>query len=377
MMKTPTFALTARKFAFLAFFNIFLAHAFSQPNEGFVSVKNEISSVEIAPQILQDEVPELLHGIWQGSDRIVMFSGENQFALVLRVFYQWYSDRAAEPASFREIKSRDRNNSTKSPAEEISLKFITIFENSSRTAGVYEISLKYPNEKEIVLIPVCVIDGKIYLDFLIKDSAAKTDFTNLPESQNESKNLLENENSKDGFYRAASSASGITISSPVFKKEVLSYFLNGSDIYRIRYWLSEMEYSYAQASFTDDNNAGKTFFVDRFLRIGSSVYQCTTGLSTKIRNVEKVQLPQKEIATDKNGEIVAFGKPYLILVPDSGNENSAEILLSNIEENNKRKKPAPKPLFPASEIDFHWKEISELGKYNPRTWNRRNVDVHK
>lgn len=376
-MKTPTFALTARKFAFLAFFNIFLAHAFSQPNEGFVSVKNEISSVEIAPQILQDEVPELLHGIWQGSDRIVMFSGENQFALVLRVFYQWYSDRAAEPASFREIKSRDRNNSTKSPAEEISLKFITIFENSSRTAGVYEISLKYPNEKEIVLIPVCVIDGKIYLDFLIKDSAAKTDFTNLPESQNESKNLLENENSKDGFYRAASSASGITISSPVFKKEVLSYFLNGSDIYRIRYWLSEMEYSYAQASFTDDNNAGKTFFVDRFLRIGSSVYQCTTGLSTKIRNVEKVQLPQKEIATDKNGEIVAFGKPYLILVPDSGNENSAEILLSNIEENNKRKKPAPKPLFPASEIDFHWKEISELGKYNPRTWNRRNVDVHK
>ncbi len=378
MMKTPTFALTARKFAFLAFFTIFLAHAFSQPNEGFVSVKNGISSsAEVAPRISKEKVPELLRGIWQGSDRLVMFSGENEFALVLRVFYQWYSDRAAEPASFRELKSRDRNNSTKSPAEEISLKFITVFENSSKTAGVYEIFVKYPNEKENVLIPVCVIDGKIYLDFLIKDSAAKTDFKNLLEIQNESKNSLEDENTKDGFYRAASSASGIAISSPVFKKEVVSYFLSGNDIYRIRYWLSEMEYSYAQASFTDENNGGKTFFVDKFLRIGSNVYQCTTGRSTKIRNVEKAPVPQKEIATDKNGEIVAFGKPYLILVPDSDNENSAEMLLSSVEENNKRKKPAPKPLFPVSEIDFHWKEISELEKYNPRTWNRRSLDIHK
>lgn len=378
MMKTPTFALTARKFAFLAFFNIFFVPAFSQPNEGFVSVKNGISSsAEVAPRISKEKVPELLRGIWQGSDRLVMFSGENEFALVLRVFYQWYSDRAAEPASFRELKSRDRNNSTKSPAEEISLKFITVFENSSKTAGVYEIFVKYPNEKENVLIPVCVIDGKIYLDFLIKDSAAKTDFKNLLEIQNESKNSLEDENTKDGFYRAASSASGIAISSPVFKKEVVSYFLSGNDIYRIRYWLSEMEYSYAQASFTDENNGGKTFFVDKFLRIGSNVYQCTTGRSTKIRNVEKVPVPQKEIATDKNGEIVAFGKPYLILVPDSDNENSAEMLLSSVEENNKRKKPAPKPLFPVSEIDFHWKEISELEKYNPRTWNRRSLDIHK
>lgn len=379
MMKTPAFYFAARKFTFLAFFNIFLASAFSRPNEGFVSVRNEFSSssVEAAQRTFQNEVPALLRGIWQGSDRLIMFSGENQFALVLRVFYRWYSDRAAEPASFREIKSRGRNNSTKSPAEEINLEFATVFENSSRTAGVYEISVKYPNQKESVLIPVCVIDGKIYLDFLIKGSASKTDFKNFGENQNESKNSPKNENPKDGFYRAASSASGITISSPVFKKEVVSYFLSGNDIYKIRYWLSEMEYSYAQASFTDDNNGGKTFLVDKFLRIGSNVYQCTTGRSTKIRNVEKILLPKKEITADKNGEIIAFGNPYLVLVPGSDNENSAETFLSQVEENNRRKKPLPKPIFPVSEIDFHWKEISELEKYNPRTWNRRNLDIHK
>ena len=48
-----------------------------------------------------------------------------------------------------------------------------------------------------------------------------------------------------------------------------------------------------------------------------------------------------------------------------------------LSENNKRRKDPPKPLFPVSEIDFHWKEITELEKYNPFTWNRRNIDLGK
>ena len=357
--------------------SFFLPPLFSQPNEGFVSVRDKDPSLPVVSRTAGDEVPELLRGIWQGSDRLVMFSLDNQFSLVLRVFYQWYSDRASEPASFREIKSRDRNNATKSSADEINLKFITVYENSSKTAGVYEISVKYPGEKESVLIPVCVIEGKLYLDFLIKNSAADTDSQINSEKQDKSGQKENSENKKDGFYRAASSASGITISAPVFKKEVVSYLLNGKDIYRIRYWLSEMEYSYAKASFTDEDNGGKTFLVDKFLRIGTDVFQCTTGRSSKIRNVEKVSVPQKETALDDSGEIIAFGKPYLIFVPGSGTENDSEILLSNVEKNNRLKKKAPAPLFPVSEIDFHWKEISELEKYNPYTWNRRNLDVHK
>ncbi len=335
--------------------------------EGIVSVRSESSDLpQVTPHVLSDTVPALLQGIWQGSDRLLMFSSENEFALVLRVFYQWYNDRAAEPASFTEIKARDRNNTTISPAQDIKIQYITIVENPSKTAGVYELSVKYPHEKIPVLIPVCIIDGKLYLEFLIKDSAQLTDLRLSPSSDSE-------KSGKDGFYRGASSASGITIAPPVFDKEVLSYYIEneGRDIYQIRYWLSEMDYSYAKASFSDGE---KLYSVDKYLRIGTSVYQCTTGRSTKIRNIQKYSKFDKTANYDKDGGIIAFGSPYLVKVPE-GNDRKA--LLASVEENNKRKKDPPKPLFPPTYPKFRWKEITELELYNPSTWNKRNLDIHK
>ncbi len=322
----------------------------------------------VTEHVLSDSVPLLLQGIWQGDDRLVMFSNQNEFALVLRVFYQWYNDRACEPASFSEIKSHDRNNTTKSPPEDIQIQYFTIVENPSKTAGVYELSVKYPHEKLPVLIPLCIIDGKIYMDFLIKDSAEVTD---LRFSDSATPDVSEKSNST-GFYRAASSASGITISQPIFKKEVLSYFVaDDGGIYRIRYWLSEMEYSYAKASFSDGD---KVFSVDKYLRIGSNVYQCTTGRSTKIRNIQKSAKFENEATFDKDGGIVAFGRPYLVKVPEVSDR---EALLASVEENNKRKKPAPKAIFPVTFPKYRWKEITELELYNPSTWNKRNLDIHK
>ena len=143
-------------FSFLIPIFLFSGAIFAQntrSGEGVVSVRNEsVGLPEVTAHNASESVPLLLQGIWQGSDRLVMFSNENEFALVLRVFYQWYNDRAAEPASFSELKTRDRNNTTKSPAEDIQISYITIVENPSRTAGVYELSVKYPHEKKPVLI---------------------------------------------------------------------------------------------------------------------------------------------------------------------------------------------------------------------------------
>ena len=351
----------------------------TRSGEGIVSVRNEDSSLpEVSARPLSDSVPLLLQGIWQGDDRLVMFSNQNEFALVLRVFYQWYNDRAAEPASFTEIKSRDRNNTTKSPAEDIQIQYITIVENPSRTAGVYELSIKYPYEKIPVLVPICIIDGKIYMDFLIKDSASVTDLR-LSSDSSVNQGNQDEKSSSDGFYRAASSASGLTIAKPVFQKEVVSYFLSeeGSEVYRIRYWLSEMEYSYAKASFSDGD---KIFSVDKYLRIGSNVYQCTTGRSTKIRNIQKSSKFDRNATYDSDGGIVAFGEPYLVKVPEGNDRTALETsayFLGTIEENNKRKKPAPKSPFPPTFPKYRWKEINELELYNPSTWNKRNLDIHK
>lgn len=333
-----------------------------------------------AVRVSADAVPDALSGIWQGADRLLMFSDETEFAVVLRVFYQWYNDRAAEPVSFTEIRSRDANNASARDAEHIRVKYITVFENASRTAGAYELEMYYPGEKEPVFVPVCVIDGKLYLDFLVKGNAAVSDFGNSfgdsagavrGTSASVPEDSVRRTDAADGFYRCASSASGITISPPHYKKEVVSYFVSGTDIYKICYWLSEMEYSYSEARFSDGE---KAFFVDKYLRIGSDVYQCTTGRSSKIRNIEKSGTFEKEPTFDGDGSIVALGEPYLVRVPDAQDRDA---LLASVEQNNARRKPVPPPLFPPSEIDFHWKDISELEKYNPYTWNRRNLDLHK
>lgn len=328
-----------------------------------------------------EKVPGLLEGIWQGKDRLLMFSDKNEFAVVLRVFYQWYNDRAAEPASFSEITSRDRNSASARQAENISVKFASVLENPSKTAGAYELYIKYPREKKNFIIPVCVIDGNLYLDFLIKGSSASASDSQAQGSAGAVSSVTfsdfssqETENLEPGFYRAASSAGSISIAPPVFKSEVASYFVNGNDIYKIRYWLSEMEYSGIQAEFVDEGSGTKVFSVDKFLKIGSNLYQCTTGRSTKIRNIEKSSAPKKKLTFDSDKLFVALGEPYLSRVPG---KNSAEDLLSNTAENNRRRKPAPKPLFPPSGIDFHWKDISELEKYNPYIWNKRNLDIHK
>ena len=301
-----------KRICFLIFVFLFGSNFFAQTlrsGEGIVSVRNEDNILPaVSAHPLSDSVPLLLQGIWQGEDRLLMFSNKNEFALVLRLFYRWYDDRAAEPAEFSEIKARDRNNTTKSPAEDINIQYITICENPSKTAGIYELSVKYPDEKFPVLIPVCVIDGKIYMDFLIKDSAEITDLSTSLDTEENSRSATV---SRDGFYRAASSANGISIAKPVFEKEVLSYFVNDGEreVYKIRYWLSEMDYSYAKATFSDGE---KIFSVDKYLRIGSNVYQCTTGRSSKIRNIQKSSNFGKNTVYDGDGGIVAFGNPYLV-----------------------------------------------------------------
>ena len=294
-------------------------------------------------------------------------SGENanEFSVVLRVFYGWYDERTAEPASYSEVKARDRNDATSKEAEDITVKYRTIFENSKKTAGAYELEVKYPKIKELVYIPVCVIDGKIYLDFLIRGSAVETDFVLEDEPSAPS------DETSDGFYRAAANADGITVSSPRFKKEVTSYLLSDGNVYHIRYWESDMEYSYAKATFSDGD---ATFTVDKYMRIGDRVYQCTTGRSSKIRNIKKAPSVLDKAVHDSENSIYALGAEYLVKVP---NGESRENLDEIITENNKRRKAPPKPLFPPSQINFHWKEISELEKYNPYTWNRRNIDLGK
>lgn len=308
-------------------------------------------------ELYSKDVPETLSGIWQGRDRLALFSsGTDMYTCVLRVFYQWYDDRAAESESYAQISSRARNDTTARYPENIELEFRTIAENSSRTDGAYELKVKYQGLKDYAYIPLAVIDGNIYMRFFVRHNF-----------YDESGNAI------DGRYFLADygTASGLTISPPVIKDELLCYYVDGSSVYHIRYWLSSMDQTDGQAEFSDGD---ALYYVPKYIQVSENLYTCATGRSRKIRNIQKSLSLPYSFVSDTEGLIYAPPEPYLVRVPGSG---TGEELLKTVEENNSRRHPAPKPLFPPADIDFHWKEISDLEKYNPYTWNRRNLDIHK
>lgn len=345
-------------------------------------------SLNIFPQ----EVPELLKGVWKNSSRYFVFDsgyvsndGSAIPQAVLRTFYTWYDDRAAESSLYTEKNPRDVNNTTsKSVAQEISIKYTPLTDElflqadekgkaqndgsilyaDGLPSGAWNLEIKYPNRKEIYNVPVAVIGGGLFLKFAVRQSG---------------------EQGRLGFWQDFGNASGILISPPVSSKELLSYFATDSAVYQIRYWRTDMEYdSSAQAFFSD---AGSEYSVPKHLVVAGQIFTCVTGRRTKIRSVKKIssfpadctfnsvlkiksssdlngiQVPQESVYST----ICAFGEPYLTLEKGKSLE---EILAENLKKN----PPAPKPLFPPHGIlDFDWSIIEDP----PKDWNRRVLDLGK
>lgn len=321
------------------------------------------------------EVPSLLEGIWEGSDRFVYFMpvenslGEksSSFALMLKTLYGWYYDRACEDEFLSNYK-RDLNSVTASSSEKVSVEFSdvhpvdvsfrTIAEDSS--SGVWEILLTYV-DKSTATIPVAIINGNLYLNFITKVI-----------SQTENSDLGQNLN---GYWKGIGQVSGITISTPVTAEELVSFYIADNVVYHIRYWQTDMEYSPLMATFSDGD---KTYSVAKHIQSSGKIYTCVTGRSVQIRNVERSPFNFNEYSVNNSLNICAFGKPYLIHRNDLDSTNSLDET-ARIENYmqlailaNSRRKTDPPPLFPPSDANWHWDEIRELEKDNPLIQDVRN-----
>lgn len=387
--------------------------------------------------------PPLLSGIWQNESRYVILDsnyvskispdGENFMdakipQIVLRTFYRYYNDRAAESHLYTQENSRDVNVATqKSAAEEIQISFVPLTdavypknynlpvqkENNKiiyaedLPSGAWNLKIKYPNDKTIYNVPVCVIGDKMYLNFAIKlkdsDSKNSSVLSENPQNNFENSSVLsanqqnnqENpqnqqileKNVLNGFWQDYGIANGILICPPTNKRELLSYYVDDDKIYKIRYWQTDMEFdSGAKASFSDDN---KTFYVPKHIKIADKTFTCTLGRRTKIRNLEKASSFEKKCTfnsiliqktslneenqqestyTTQDATICAFGDAYLTLT--DGTRTIEEIIANQ----NSQKKPAAPPLFPPKGIlEFDWSIIERP----PSDYNRRNLDLGK
>jgi len=433
--------------------SVFAAEKPTDAVKGILNPLDEQTATQTAAVAAQNaaDVPALLKGIWYNSERYVLFDTgykKNDGSIpqiVLRMFYTWYDDRAAEAADYTAktgsktvnvsgadtsvvasttsryfsstntatsgsarnltyatrinnqpsepentssqkhenipAEARDVNNTTDgSPAQEIKVKFVplvteafpasynieaTVKDGMSISAdtipsGAWDLQIVYPHDRTVYHVPAAVIGNNLYLHFTVKA---------IPREAVSSDGVI-------GFWQDYGNASGILISAPYTSRELLSYYITQDSVYHIRYWQTDMEYNPdAEAVFSDGD---KTYTVKKHLYVGDRVYTCVNGRGTKIRNIEKskslpeaytlnkVNVDRQVVNEDgsvstvrtKCATICALGEPYLTLT--DGKQSIEQIVV----QANNRRMPPPKPVFPPSNLDFHWDIIKDLNKYN-------------
>ena len=320
---------------------------------------------------ISPSLPPLLAGLWQNNQRIVSFENLDSASVILKLFYGWYYDRAAEPGTqtfvdsimsttqldynysgasqqdfiarnsvtitdevlqYDSLPPRPKNDATSPQAQHLLVEFEPLIPETE-TSGAWNIWITYPDIKERHAIPVAVFDGKLYVNFYLGTSS--------PLSR---------------FFQAASNTNGITISTPLLDKEVISYLVTGSRMYKIRYWQTDMEYDGKTEAVLSGEDGD--YQVPKHLLIGGTVYTCVAGRRVDIRNVEEIPLDISGFTMSSDNRIIVQKSAYLSLM-----DNNASELYQLIAEANSRKAPPPLPPIPLGELDFHYAEIEDLRKY--------------
>lgn len=347
-------------FLSILIFSLLQNLVFAQNDSRLSEVVESIEAIHV------EGIPESLNGIWQNSERVLLFTDlqntkqNAQTSLMLKTLYGWYYDRTAEPEFPPEINApeRDLNNVTGSTAENPKVTFAELVKPSAEEGeGAWEISMNYA-DKTVSKIPVAKIKNELYLNFFVKQSYGSEVF------ETETANLLPAETPLQGAWLGVGSATGICVSPVNNSKELTSLYISEDTVYIIRYWQTDMEFSDKLASFSDGD---KTFYIAKHIKSAGKIYTCVTGRSLQIRNVTRTPLKDQKFLLNTAGNVLTIGKSYLTLLDStknsSQNSNLAEYF--NLAKTaNSRRKPDPPPLLPIKELDWHWKEINYLEKDN-------------
>lgn len=293
-----------------------------------------------------NEIPDDFLGIWESEDRYVFFEensvlneeNQNSYAvIILKEYYGWYLDRASESLEISQKYLRDKNAAISSNAQ------IIPFEFTKNVQNTCEIIFSFSN-REKNIIPVAIIDDKMYLKFYIK-------------SQNE----IQSENSKNSasFWAGNMVSEGFKISQRNDDEKLSCLLISGEKVYDIRYWKTDMEYNPFDVKFICEDG---TFEIPSHIQSGGKNFTCVNGRSKKVRNVMKAKsLLELDAVFNEENTVLAVENPYLVKLLDG---NTLEYLISIVNNQNSKRKPDPPPLFPDMQVDFHWDLIDVLEKDN-------------
>ena len=320
--------------------------------------------------------PALLEGIWTGDDRYVFFVPENtaagtsaaaqassknakimptDIALILKTYYGWFYDRAAEPEAFASQSERFLCTATTKDAERLTVTAEDLLNRPPRydtngnavpyDSGAWELVVKYNGKKRYeTRIPVAVIGNELYLDFVLRSDSSESPASSGSELR--------------GYWQGVCKRKSIRLAPYPRASEIRSYYVSDDGMYALRFWETTMPYTDDLASFDD---TGKTFSVAKHIVSNASVFTCVTGRSNRIRNTVKTPIDFGDYKLDETGMICVFGKPYMTKVLG---KDSAPGLMQIVAEANSRRKDPPPPLFPPSDLNWYWDLIALLEKDN-------------
>jgi hypothetical protein len=270
-------------------------------------------------------IPENLEGIWEGKDRFVFFENaaddENpQFVIVLKEYYDWYYDRAAEPADYSEKEPRTRNAATHKDPEVIPFTLNQI----ENILDAYQLTVTYSKHFSNTTTFV-IIDDRIFINMYTKYSE------------------IESELNKDiTLYRGYQHSDGFVLNSqPVDENIGLLAFYNDK-FYDVRYWQTDMDYEATTVTFKYKDD---TFLVPKHLFAEGTNYSSVNGRSKKVRNTQPAFLikNQKLLYNKDKSVLILNDEPYLTKLTD---KKTLQDLFQIIKDANSRRKPDPEPIFP-------------------------------
>ena len=126
------------------------------------------------------------------------------------------------------------------------------------------------------------------------------------------------------FWRPETNRNEFTIDSVPVQTELKAYYTDDSDVYEIRYWRTKADYAAEKAELETDD---KIISVDKYIAIGDTVYTCAVGRRIRIRNPQKFTSLPNGFRISADGKLLVFGKPY-------ATRSTIENLEDEIQEHN-------------------------------------------
>ena len=295
--------------------------------------------------LFAQSIPSKLLGIWESKDRYVFFEQNDedqpQLVVLLKTYYGWYLNQAAEPASYNDKEPRVRNTANARNAEHIYIQNINTKETENSLYGSLDLSYSTWQKNTI---PFFMLEDSIYLSYCEKDEVDE----------------LENPDKKWTFYRGVAPSKGFMISPQSIPENITGYIIDGEKLYDVRYWKTDMDYSTDYITFTYKDDS---YQIPKHLRSCETNYSCVSGRSKKVRNTVKPFEYKAEnfLYNDEGSAFTKNEEPYL---KQLAGRDTFEELIKIVKEANSKRKPDPPALFPPSDLDWHWDLIDMLENDN-------------